>query len=101
MSALSGVDTIREVAKRQKKTLLAFSTGKDAIAAWLAIREHFEEVVPYYLYLVPGLEFVDEQIAMYERFFETKITQLPHPSVHRLLNNFVFQPPPSFPVAPF
>jgi len=93
MAALSGVDTIREVAKRQKKTLLAFSTGKDAIAAWLAIREHFEEVVPYYLYLVPGLEFVDEQIAMYERFFETKITQLPHPSVHRLLNNFVFQPP--------
>lgn len=93
MTALSGVDTIREVAKRQKKTLLAFSTGKDAIAAWLAIREHFEEVVPYYLYLVPGLEFVDEQIAMYERFFETKITQLPHPSVHRLLNNFVFQPP--------
>ena len=47
MAALSGVDTIREVAKRQKKTLLAFSTGKDAIAAWLAIREHFEEVVPY------------------------------------------------------
>lgn len=93
MTALSGVDTIREVAKRQKKTLLAFSTGKDAIAAWLAIREHFEEVVPYYLYLVPGLEFVDEQIAMYERFFETKITQLPHPSVHRLLNNFIFQPP--------
>ena len=93
MAALSGVDTIREVAKRQKKTLLAFSTGKDAIAAWLAIREHFEEVVPYYLYLVPGLEFVDEQIAMYERFFETKITQLPHPSVPRLLNNFVFQPP--------
>ena len=93
MAALSGVDTIREVAKRQKKTLLAFSTGKDAIAAWLAVREHFEEVVPYYLYLVPGLEFVDEQIAMYERFFETKITQLPHPSVHRLLNNFVFQPP--------
>ena len=37
MAALSGVDTIREVAKRQKKTLLAFSTGKDAIAAWLAI----------------------------------------------------------------
>ncbi|OWP27105.1 hypothetical protein CA838_02045 [Eikenella corrodens] len=38
MAALSGVDTIREVAKRQKKTLLAFSTGKDAIAAWLAMR---------------------------------------------------------------
>ncbi|EGY53132.1 phosphoadenosine phosphosulfate reductase [Neisseria shayeganii] len=93
MVALSGADTIREVAKRQKKTLLAFSTGKDAVAAYLAIKDHFEEVVPYYLYLVPGLEFVDEQIAMYERQFGFKVTQLPHPSVHRLLNHFIFQPP--------
>ena len=80
MAALSGEETIRAVAAKQKKTLLAFSTGKDAVAAYLAIRDHFEEVVPYYLYLVPGLEFVDEQIDMYERQFGFKVTQLPHPS---------------------
>lgn len=90
---MSGQKTIEFVAGRQKKTLLAFSCGKDAIAAWLAIRDHFEEVIPYYLYLVPNLEFVDEQIAHYEKFFGTKITQLPHTSVPRMLNNFVFQPP--------
>lgn len=93
MKALSGIDTIRAVAKQQKKTLLAFSTGKDAVAAYLAIKDHFDEVVPYYLYLVPGLEFVDEQIDMYERQFGFRVTKLPHPSVHRLLNNFIFQPP--------
>lgn len=93
MPALSGIETIKEVAKRQKKSLLAFSCGKDAVATWLAIREHFEEIVPYYLYLVPDLEFVNESIDYYERFFGTKIVQLPHPSVHRMLNNFVFQPP--------
>lgn len=93
MSALSGIETIKEVAKRQDKTLLAFSCGKDAVATWLAIREHFNEVVPYYLYLVPDLDFVNESIDYYERFFGTKIVQLPHPSVHRMLNNFVFQPP--------
>lgn len=93
MSALSGIETIKEVAKRQKKSLLAFSCGKDAVATWLAIREHFDEVVPYYLYLVPDLDFVNESIDYYERFFGTKIVQLPHPSVHRMLNNFVFQPP--------
>lgn len=93
MSALSGIETIKQVAKKQKKTLLAFSCGKDAVATWLAIRDHFEEVVPYYLYLVPHLEFVDEQVDYYERFFGTKITQLPHPSLHRLLNNAIFQPP--------
>lgn len=93
MPALSGAETIKEVAKRQNKSLLAFSCGKDAVATWLAIREHFDEIVPYYLYLVPDLEFVNESIDYYERYFGTKIVQLPHPSVHRMLNNFVFQPP--------
>ena len=60
MAALSGEKTIDFVANRQKKTLLAFSCGKDAVAAWLAIRDKFEEVIPYYLYLVPQFEFVDE-----------------------------------------
>ena len=93
MAALSGEDTIKFVSEKQRRTLLAFSCGKDAVAAWLAIREHFDEVIPYYLYLVPDLEFVNESIDYYERYFGVKITQLPHPSLHRMLNNFVAQPP--------
>ncbi|EEJ5117671.1 phosphoadenosine phosphosulfate reductase family protein [Salmonella enterica] len=90
---LTGLQTIDKVSTLQNRTLLAFSTGKDAVAAWLAIREHFEEVIPYYLYLVPGLEFVEESIDYYEKFFGQKIIQLPHPSLHRWLNNYIFQPP--------
>lgn len=90
---MTGDETIAAVRERQPETLLAFSTGKDAIAAWLAIRDHFEAVHPYYLYLVPGLEFVDESLAYYERFFGARIARLPHPSLHRWLNACVFQPP--------
>lgn len=90
---LSGGQTIAAVRARQSETLLAFSTGKDAIAAWLAIREHFDAVHPYYLYLVPGLEFVEESLAYYERFFGQRIVRLPHPSLHRWLNSGTFQPP--------
>lgn len=90
---LSGAETISKVRETQTETLLAFSTGKDAIAAWLALRQHFEKVHAYYLYLVPGLDFVEESLAYYERFFGVKITRLPHPSVHRWLNHYVFQPP--------
>ena len=90
---MTGLETIQAVRLRQSETLLAFSTGKDAIAAWLAIREHFDAVHPYYLYLIPGLEFVEESLDYYERFFGTRIYRLPHPSLHRWLNNFVFQPP--------
>lgn len=73
--------------------MIAFSTGKDAIAAWLAIRDSFEAVHPYYLYLVPGLEFVEESLAYYERFFGQRIRRLPHPALHRWINTFTFQPP--------
>lgn len=57
------------------------------------MRPHFDRIVPYYLYLVPGLEFEEESLDYYERFFGVKITRLPHVSVYRLLNNLVFQAP--------
>lgn len=90
---LTGAQTIAAVRAKQAETLLAFSTGKDAIAAWLAIRDHFDAVHPYYLYLVPGLEFVEESLAYYEQFFGQRIVRLPHPSLHRWLNSYTFQPP--------
>ena len=90
---MTGAETIARVREHQSETLLAFSTGKDAIAAWLAIRDSFEAVHPYYLYLVPGLEFVEESLAYYEQYFGVKVVRLPHPSLHRWLNNYTFQPP--------
>lgn len=83
------------VRKTQPDTLLAFSTGKDAIAAWLAIREAnvFERVFPYYLYSIPGMEFIDESLDYYERFFETRIARLPHPGFYRMLHGMTYQPP--------
>ena len=48
------------------KALLSFSCGKDSWAAWLSAREYFD-FTPYYLYLVPGLEFVEDYLAYAER----------------------------------
>lgn len=93
MTVLSGFETIAWVRERQDQTLLAFSCGKDAVAAWLAVRPHFDRVVPVYMYLVPGLEFVQESIDYYQRFFGERIIQMPHPSLHRWLNGHIFRPP--------
>lgn len=90
---LNGQQTIAAVRAKHNRTLLAFSRGKDAIAAWLAMREAFDEVIPYHLTLVPGLEFVEESLDYYERFFGVRIVQLPHPSLYRWLNSYLFQPP--------
>jgi hypothetical protein len=48
------------------KTLLAFSRGKDSIAVALALRDDIE-VIPFHYDDLPGLEFVEESLAYYEK----------------------------------
>lgn len=92
-------EVIREVREECGPRIpLSFSTGKDSIATWLAIRDHFDEVVPYFLYLIPGLEFVEESLAYYEGLFGRKIIRLPHPSLYRWLNGYLFQTPSNYKV---
>ena len=75
-----------------KDCLLSFSCGKDSITVWLAIRDRVA-IHPFYLFLVPDLEFVENSLAYYEKFFGQKIYRVPHPSLYRMLNSNVFQPP--------
>lgn len=89
----TGKEAIKIVREKSPHTLIAFSTGKDAIGAMLAIREQFDSVTPFYMYTVPDLEFVEESLQYYERFFQTRIVRMPHDSLYRMMNNMVFQPP--------
>lgn len=80
-----------------RRCVMAFSNGKDAVAAWLALRDRFE-VVAYYMELVPGLSFIEESLTYYERFFGTAIVRVPHPSVLRMVNQAVYQSPARLPL---
>lgn len=73
--------------------LLSFSGGKDALCAWIQVKRHFRKVVPFYLYTVPGLQFIEDGLRRYEDHFGIEIIRLPHPSLYRMLRNLVFQPP--------
>jgi hypothetical protein len=57
--------------------LLAFSRGKDAIVTWLYLREHDINVIPVYYSLCPEIEFVNESLSYYEKYFQQKIEVLP------------------------
>jgi hypothetical protein len=94
-----GLDLFKRVHKLtgNRRALIAFSNGKDGIAAWLAMRDHFE-IVPYFLELVPGLEFIEDGLTYYEQFFGTKVIRVPNPAVMRMLRECVFQPPERVPV---
>lgn len=89
----TGSETIDWVRIRTDTILLAFSCGKDSIALWLELRKHFARIIPFYMYLVPNLEFVDRSLAYYESWFGCWIARYPHPSLYRMLNHGVFQPP--------
>lgn len=90
---MPGHDLIQLMAQHTDTIILSFSAGKDSIAAWLALKPHFKRIVPVYMYLVPGLEFIDHNIKYYEEVFETPIIQMPNPSLYRMLKARAFQPP--------
>lgn len=73
--------------------LLSFSCGKDSLASWLACRQAGLNVIPFYLELVPGLEFVEHSLNFYERLFKAKIYRCLHPNFYRRLHNDWYQPP--------
>lgn len=89
----NSAELCEQMAAECDTAILAFSTGKDSIAAWLQMRRYFTRIVPYYCYCVPGLEFVEESLRYYEDFFGCHIYRLPHRSFFRWLRGYVYQPP--------
>lgn len=90
----SGEETCRIVRERFGGTcLLSFSGGKDSIAAWIQCERFFDRVIPYYGYVVPDLEFVEDHLQHCEDVFGTHIVRVPHPTMYHQLNTYVFQSP--------
>jgi len=84
-------EVVREIAG--DTLILAFSRGKDSLAMWLELREHFH-IIPYYCYMVPGgLSYERDSLDYYERFFGVKIHRFLHYRFWENLNAFLFQPP--------
>lgn len=83
----------REIsAKSGGVCLLAFSRGKDSLAAWLHLRKFFGRIIPFHLSSVPGLKFVDDSLDAYETLFDTPIDRLVSPSLTRAVAKMIYQP---------
>ena len=85
--------TIKEVRAINPVCIISFSRGKDSIASYLAIREHFDGVVPYFYNVIPGLEFVEESLAYYEKLMGTRIIRMSAPGFYSQINGCLYQPP--------
>lgn len=100
---IPGVPSSKEIrgqlAEEGRPVCVAFSGGKDCIAAELAMQDAGIETVLVHLYLIPGkkpgetLQFVEDGLKRLEDQWQKPIHRYPHPSFYRWLNNFVFQAP--------
>lgn len=57
----------------EKRVVLHFSCGKDSLAAWITLKQNGYEVIPVYKEAIPGMAFIHETIAAYEKFFDTEV----------------------------
>lgn len=76
-----------------ERHLLSFSRGKDSIATLAAMIDSGFDVYPYFYYVVPDLEFVEEDLQRWERILDRHIVRLPAPGLYRMLSANVYQPP--------
>lgn len=53
--------------------ILAFSRGKDAIPAWIWLKQFFPTIIPYHSGPAPGLEYIDTSLEYYEQVFNAQI----------------------------
>lgn len=84
---------MEEFSAKNDKILLSFSRGKDSIGCWLQLLKYYkpENIYPFHLYTIPGMKWEEESVKYYENFFGTKILQIPHPRLYRMLKNSIFQ----------
>lgn len=71
-------DPIKTMAKITDSVLVGFSGGKDSAACLDLCFKYFKNVKPFFMYLVPGLEFQEKTIRYYEEKYGTEILRVPH-----------------------
>lgn len=69
-----------------KKVSLGFSTGKDSLFGLNFLLKNGIEVIPVYFYIVPGIDFIEENLRLYEKYYNMHIIRLAHPILQDFIN---------------
>lgn len=71
-------DPIKTQASVTDSVIVAFSGGKDSIVTLDLCFRYFKRVQPFFMYLVPDLEFQERMLRWYEKKYKTEIMRIPH-----------------------
>lgn len=91
LSYTNSDELCEQMAAECDTVILSFSCGKDSVASWLQCRKYFKYIVPVYLYFVPDLDFVEDNLKYYEDFFGQHIYRMASPEYYRMAREGVFQ----------
>lgn len=86
-------DRIKTMSKITDSVLVGFSGGKDSIVTMDLCFKYFKRVVPFFMYICPGLEFQEKQLRWYENKYNTEIVRLPHMEVSEFFRYGSFRTP--------
>lgn len=100
---MSSDEVIREIARRTNRIFLAFSCGKDSLAALIRVWDHFEYIIPVYNYDILGedgktLSFIEDTLTMVEDHFGIEVIRVPHSRYYTKLASATDQPPHNVPL---
>lgn len=86
-------DPIRTMSRFTREVLVGFSTGKDSCVTLDLCLKHFDRVVPFFLYQVPGMSFQQKTIRWYERQYGLEVLQAPHFETSNFLRYGTYREP--------
>lgn len=88
-------DPVKVQAKVTDTVLVGFSGGKDSIVTLDLCMRYFDNVIPFFFYIVPGLEFQERTLRWYEARYGCEIVRLPHFEVSNFMRYGSFREPDS------
>jgi hypothetical protein len=94
MNEILEYDFLQKVKSLKNKTnVLHFSTGADAVASYLKLKEHGIKPVLIYHYFIKDLPMVKNYIDYFEKKFDEHIYQFPSTLWAERIDNALYQPP--------
>jgi 3'-phosphoadenosine 5'-phosphosulfate sulfotransferase (PAPS reductase)/FAD synthetase len=69
---------LEKIREKSKEIIVFYSGGKDSLVVMDMCSKVFSKVVPVFMYFVPGLKVIEEQLDFARERWGTEIVQIPH-----------------------